>query len=452
MSDYFAEVERELRAAAARRRHLPWHRRLVHSLGAPKGPRVALIAVGFLLATTAITLAGTGVILTGAPVHTTRTPTSKAGDGIPVPGATRLLSLRAPDPAGGLPWGMRVIHTTRGLVCVQIGRVQNGQLGQLGIDGAFHDDGRFHPLPADALPDVINELEGYSYENCAAPHATYAGDAVGLLSSAASNPAAGRAPLSQRREISFGLLGVHARTITYREGGETHTRSVLPGLGAFLIVQRYTSGRPLGSVSETDGRDEPGNYSGPAGPNGALTQIVYDYAGKRCVDWGANHFSARACGLSEVPPPRPAPLPAVHIPLDVRLQTRGRVIAGATLTFHAPYAVTSAEQDYYISAANCDGASQLGPTEDVARGAIVNVSLLPTLQLDAGERCRGPLRLTVEYVRSAEGPTQPTQIGSVTVALPRADHVVIPAWLRKGLARARKRRSQTRPPERTLVG
>jgi hypothetical protein len=43
-------------------------------------------------------------------------------------------------------------HTTRGEICVQIGRLDDGQLGQLGIDGAFHDDGRFHPLAPDILP------------------------------------------------------------------------------------------------------------------------------------------------------------------------------------------------------------------------------------------------------------------------------------------------------------
>jgi hypothetical protein len=446
MSDYFAQVEQELRAAAVRRAHMPWYRRLLAS--SPAGPRVAVIAIGFVFATTAITLAGTGVILTGSPVQETATPSPTVGDGIPVTGATRLLSLRAPDPAGGLPWGMRVLHTTRGLVCVQ-----NGQLGQLGTDGAFHDDGRFHPLPAAALPDVIGGPGGFSYENCASPHATYSGDAVGLMLSAASNPPAGAAPLADRREISFGLLGVHARTITYREGGETVTHPVLPGLGAYLIVQRYTSGRRLGGVSESVGRDEPGNYSGPAGPNGALTQVVYDYAGRRCVVDGSNSFRLRSCGLSEVPAPSPAPLPAVHVPVEVHLQTRGHVITSAELTFRAPYAVTSAEQDYYLSAENCSRGSGLGPQQDVARGALVHVSLMFVLRLRQAENCGRPLRLTVEYVRSFEGPTQPTKIGTVNVAVPRGDHVVIPAWLRKGLERARRaRRSQTRPPERTLVG
>ena len=76
-----------------------------------------------------------------------------------LPTGTRLLSLRVADPAGGPPWGMRLIFTTadrgaggarRGVAhwgCVQIGRIVDGELGVLGEDGAFHDDGLFHQLP-----------------------------------------------------------------------------------------------------------------------------------------------------------------------------------------------------------------------------------------------------------------------------------------------------------------
>ncbi len=129
------------------------------------------------------------------------------------------------------------------------------------------------------------------------------GTAWGSQPSAAASPRRGAGVPADRREISFGLLGVHAVSVTYREGSQTRTQPVLPGLGAYLIVQRYTSGRPLGSVSETDGRDEPGNYSSPAGPNGALTAITYSYAGRPCVDRG--NLRLASCGLSEVPPPAP---------------------------------------------------------------------------------------------------------------------------------------------------
>ncbi len=91
--------------------------------------RLALVVIALVLATAAITLAATGVILTGSPVATVRAPIATAGEGIPVAGGARLLPRASARPGGGLPWGMRIIHTTRGLICVQIGRVYDGQLG-----------------------------------------------------------------------------------------------------------------------------------------------------------------------------------------------------------------------------------------------------------------------------------------------------------------------------------
>lgn len=381
--------------------------------------RVALVALALVLASAAITLAATGVILTGSPVGTVRAPIATAGEGVPVAGGARLLPLRAPDPAGGLPWGMRIVHTTRGLICVQIGRVDDGQLGQLGVDGAFHDDGRFHPLPADALPDVLANAGGWMAGNCASPGEIYAGDSVGLELSAATSPPPGAGVPADRREISFGLLGVHAVSVTYREGSQTHTRPVFPGLGAYLIVQRYTSGRPLGSVSETDGRDEPGDYSGPAAPNGALTAITYDYAGRTCVDRG--NLRLASCGLSEVPPPHPAALPAVREPLRAHLDIHDHVITGAQISFLAPYAVTNADENYSVMAPICRRRLAGGGSQaDVARGALVTIPVGSVLS----EACGRTVRFTVQYVGFARGLPRSTPIGSITIHLPPGTHPV----------------------------
>lgn len=80
--------------------------------------------------------------------------------GVPVVGTVRLLSLRVPDPAGGPPWGMRVMRTTGGDECMQVGRVHDGRLGVLGQDGIFRDDHRFHPMPASAFGDHDCALVG----------------------------------------------------------------------------------------------------------------------------------------------------------------------------------------------------------------------------------------------------------------------------------------------------
>ncbi|MGH2865875.1 MAG: hypothetical protein ACRDJX_11595 [Solirubrobacteraceae bacterium] len=376
----------------------------------PAHARIVLAALALVLASAAIALAATGVILTGSPVRPAVRPTATANEGIPVRSGVRLLPLRAADPAGGLPWGMRIIHTTRGLICAQIGRVLDGQLGELGVDGAFHNDGRFHALPADAFPDVMTGT-------CASPGDTYSSDIVGLQLSAASSPRQGAGLPADRREISFGLLGVHAVSITYRTGSETRTQPVLPGLGAYLIVQRYSSGRPLGSVSETDGRDEPGDYSGPAGPNGALTAITYNYAGRTCVDRGKLRLAS--CGLSEVPPPRPAPLPVVHEPLRAHLDIHNHVITGAQISFHAPYPVTDADESYSVMAPTCrHGLGGSGTHVDLTRGSLVTIPLGDILS----QACSRSVTFTVDYVRYAGGLPQPARIGSITIREPPGTH------------------------------
>jgi hypothetical protein len=381
--------------------------------------RVALIALALLLATTAIALAATGVIATGSPVRTISRPIATAGEGIPVKGASRLLPLLAADPAGGLPWGMRIVHTTRGLICVQIGRVDHGQLGQLGVDGAFANDGRFHSLPADALPDVLGNFQGWMSEHCTTPEETYAGDIVGLQLSAASNPPARAGVVADRREISFGLLGPNAVSITYRSGSETHTQPVLPTLGAYLIVQRYTSGRRLGGASETIGHSGPGSHGAPASPNGALTAIAYNYAGRRCIDRGSE-LRLASCGLSETPPPRPTALPIVQVPLRVHLHVHRRVITGAEISFRAPYPVTSTNQDYFVTARTCRGLSGSAADADVAAGETVHIPIEDLLALTA--ECNRTLKIKVEYVRTVNDLPAPTPIGTVTVREPPGTH------------------------------
>jgi hypothetical protein len=255
--------------------------------------------------------------------------------------------------------------------------------------------------------------------NCSSPGAIYAGDSVGLELSAATSPRPGAGVPADRREISFGLLGVHAVSITYREGSQTRTQRVLPGLGAYLIVQRYSSGRPLGSVSETDGRDESGNYSSPAGPNGALTAITYSYAGRSCVDRG--NLRLASCGLSEVPPPRPAALPILHEPLRAHLHIHDHVITSAQISFHAPYPVTNAEESYSVTAPVCHrDLASAGSQADVARGALVTIPVGGVLS----EACGRAVKFTVEYVRSAGGLPQPTPLGTITIHEPPGTHPV----------------------------
>src|SRR4051794_38495930 len=123
--------------------------------GRARSRRVLVLAALAVLLLAAVALAATGV-LTGEPV---RNPpgvrfTPKAGVGTPLLRTARLVDVRVADPGGGPPWAMRTVRTTRGLGCVQLGRLAGGRLGVLGQDGAFADDGRFHELPTAVLAEA----------------------------------------------------------------------------------------------------------------------------------------------------------------------------------------------------------------------------------------------------------------------------------------------------------
>jgi hypothetical protein len=120
-------------------------------------PLVAIVAP---LVLAAAALAGSG-ILSGAPYDPPWAHDRPRVDlGAPVAGSAHLLSLRVPDSAGGPPWGLRVVQTTRGYECVELGRVLNRRLGVLGQDGWFGDDHRFHPMPASVFDSEACGLIG----------------------------------------------------------------------------------------------------------------------------------------------------------------------------------------------------------------------------------------------------------------------------------------------------
>lgn len=55
----------------------------------------------------------------------------------PAAGTERIASVRAEDPDGGPPWAVKVGRAEPGLVCLNVGQVQGGQLGIRGLDGRF---------------------------------------------------------------------------------------------------------------------------------------------------------------------------------------------------------------------------------------------------------------------------------------------------------------------------
>lgn len=224
-------------------------------------PLVIALALAMLAAAGAV---ASGVLESGAPVVLKAPPVPTAGQGTAIPSTARLLPLRVADPAGGLPWGLRTARTTRGDVCLQVGRLAYGTTGGLGQDGAFGDDHRFHPFPE----NYLNE------SNCAAVDAHGHGFAsfsfTGLPASALGltdlGPAVSgclsllrpKCPAEDTRDVYFGLLGPDAVGITYVSGNGRKVSVPATGAdGAYLIVTRSHPGEgpshgPSGS-SFTDG-------------------------------------------------------------------------------------------------------------------------------------------------------------------------------------------------------
>jgi hypothetical protein len=405
---------------------------------------VPILAFGGLLAMTTIALAASGVILTGAPVHPQGSPNPNAGDGVPVPGTSRLLPLRVPDPAGGLPWGMRIVDTTRGEVCLQVGRVEAGELGELGIDGAFHDDGRFHPLPADALPRDV--FHGHFFDNvssantaCQLAGQVSAGEHIGIPSSAAEATHATRTSRADLRDIYYGILGRDAVSVNYRAGARQRSEAVVPGAGAYLIIRRFVPGEQAGTGGASlgsEGRLQPVSRDG-------LSAITYRIDGKLCQrapvapPGGRNHL-ADLC-----PEPQwshqPRRIADLRRPLRAHLRVHDGRVEGVQLSFTAPFPVTSAVAEYRIeipglgTAISCrpsaivharlaggSGGGLISLQRDIARGSTVTQWIAAPVLFQfvpCGHRVavRRAATMLVSYENAGK---TPTRVGKITVRMP----------------------------------
>ncbi len=369
--------------------------------------RAVLVTAVVLLAGSAIALAAGG-LLQGKPVGEPQgTPRANAGTGIPTVGGSQLLAPRAADPEGGPPWGLQLVHTTRGEMCLQVGRVQNGELGQLGIDGAFDDDGRFHPLTADILPNYAN---GYGQISCVLDGQVQLGASAGMDRSAEAGilPRKIKPTPADLRSVAFGVLGPHAVSVSYRQGGRTVTEPVSPGTGAFIIVQPVTSvPRLLGPPGWDSGWVSA--HSVGVFPTAPLTAITFRFGGSTC---SVGHEAPVATPCPVPPPlPRGAYAPTKSLDQAVRvstvLQTRTACDRAflrypcyrAAVAFKAPYGVASAAGEYEVDARSaCTNASASSwPIEtDIRSGQTVR-----TVSLGLFNCLRA--QFVVRYLDNAQG-------------------------------------------------
>jgi hypothetical protein len=293
--------------------------------------------------------------------------------------------MRVADTEQGPPWGMRVIRTTRGLLCLQAGRVVDGQLGALGSGYAFHGDKRFHPFLAD---DAI------STDACPAVGASGKAFLPGppVIVPANGLPLAGenvaqsdqvhcdlpgqenwgvRCPQSELRQVAVGLLGPNARSIEVGNAdGSSFTIDPYGPEGAYLIV---LPAQPNANASMSSGAYQSpfGNVSNAAG--GAKLKVTYK-DGVQCqipISNPSQQCHAQSTGGPGLPPASElrSVVQASYVPLDEhpefpllmersggtgsfpgRTGSNGHAAPGPALaiTFKAPVAAANASSAYVV--------------------------------------------------------------------------------------------------------
>jgi hypothetical protein len=344
----------ELRDGLARSRPEPILPELRDGLVAARPPRrsrrrrpamVGLLATGGLLVT-AGALAATGVLQIGigdpvTPKYVNRDPAR--GVGVPVDTSARLLPLRVADPAGGPPWGLRLVTTSRGLTCLQVGRVVGDQLGLLGQDGVAGDDGRFHPLPpataaTPTTPCGLPDGAGQFFTGVDKP--SYAsGDSPDRSCSIPGERPKGRkpCPAADARRVGYGLLDPQAVKITFADGS---TAVPVAPYGAYLFVTTKGASEQVFAM---------GGGPSIAGP-GSYTVRRIDYRdGTSCPAPGAKQAFCKPKGAVERAATKPSA--SVRRPVQVTLGHRrvGKLRFPALhVSFRAPVAITDARRMYVL--------------------------------------------------------------------------------------------------------
>jgi hypothetical protein len=318
MSDFLDTLELQLVAAAERGIAAPAPAGVGEAKDRPcpsgrrwRGSRGLFVLLPALIALALGGLALGGVIEIGKPAGPGFSAT-QAGYGPLAPGTSHLLSISAPDPRGGPAWGMRVFSTKRGVGCIQVGRLLGDRLGVLGQDGAFGNDHRFHEVPAgseirffacsalDGNGRIFNNVvvgdqpaSGWSGYGSCVPATANRAERTGQPGHPVSI-----CPQSEERNLSYGLLGPDAASVTYTVGAQERTISTVGPEGAYLIVTSAPSHQLFDFAA--------GGTSDVVPVDGPITAIHYR-------DGSTCHLTARSwIGGSS------ACAPALRVPLGYR--------------------------------------------------------------------------------------------------------------------------------------
>jgi hypothetical protein len=344
----------------------------------------------------------------------------KAGLGVAV-GTGLMFPVRAPDPAGGPDWGLRLVRTSRGYGCVQVGRVVDGRLGVLGRDGAFGNDGKFHELGAEVLGLADCQLAD------GAGHVFSAMSYIGMPDSAdptsCSPPLAptsdrGVCPRPSLRNVYYGLLGPQAEAVTYVGVSGAVVREPVSGPeGAYIVVVRTDPRRP-----------NIGYFVPGVTPGIGLHSVEYR-DGTVCHIVSARRLGgARDCPLKGFVPPKLPHVTSADVAAPIHVTVGDRpeqphlgvkpprgappipAQRAVTVSFRARRAA-NARSFYTISsdvlhhAPGCPGDSTFGPiAKDVAAGGIVRQTLY------FAYNCPGTVRIVVGYAQQHRPTAMPYEI------------------------------------------
>lgn len=186
--------------------------------------RAGLVTLAVALGAGAVAVAGSQ-LLDGA---TSGDRHSVPRHDVPARSDTKLSALRVPDPAGGLPWGVRLYTSKLGLPCVLVGRVKDDHLG-------VPSGGRFLRYPLDApglCSDSKDEHAAFAVRRTSTPapgRTLVYGVVDRTVSSVVIHPEAGRSqPVTVADDGGFLLVeaspgAMRSATITMTVAGRKRT-------------------------------------------------------------------------------------------------------------------------------------------------------------------------------------------------------------------------------------
>jgi hypothetical protein len=396
--------------------------------------RLALVAAAAALLTAGVAF-GAGLIRLGAPVKTAESfETASSPFGTVTPGSVSVLPISTPDPQGGPPWGMRVFTTSRGVGCVQVGRLLDGHVGALGVDGAFGDDELLHEVPVassstlacsalDANGGVFvnlsksdepaNALLGPEQAPSRAHRHPQAVCVPSIATPAEVSSVEGRiCPQADERDLYYGLLGPDAQSITYSSEGTSRTIPTVGPDGAYLIVTDATSVEPENAFNV--------GANGVVPVDGPITEIHYSN-GAACHLTGQNSMETACSPALAEPvgyaPVGPVPTAAqIAAPLSVTLVPATGGGQDAQVSFSSRISVDGVRSQYKIEWTRSPVDGETAYLEGIAAGQQVT---LQTGQLPAGG---DEVRVVLQYATGPElleGPgTVEIPVGQASVNVP----------------------------------